>query len=187
MNDTSLAKHFTIKDLIKYTVPSMFMMVVYSTYILFDGLFISNFVGSTAYASVNMVGNYLLVFPAIGTMIGSGGSSLISKTLGEDNREKASEIFSMIVWLSIILGCVFTGICFNSIEWSARLQGADGQLLKDCLEYGKNCILFYPVLHCADGISVFFYNGRKGRSGICICTAFRSNQYSIGCPVYHCI
>lgn len=148
MNETGLAKHFKTNDLLKYTMPSMFMMVVYSTYILFDGLFISNFVGSTAYAAVNVVGNYILIFPAIGTMLGSGGASLISKTLGENDRDKASDIFSMVVGLSIIVGCILTVVCFFTIEWSARLQGASGELLENCLQYGRIAsffIMFYIV------------------------------------------
>ena len=91
MTTINLSDHFNIARLLELTAPTMIMMMFYSTYMLVDGLFISNCVGSTGYAAVNIVGNYILLFPSIGTMLGSGGAALISKTLGERNSELASK------------------------------------------------------------------------------------------------
>ncbi len=148
MSEIAISEHFTIKKLLRFTIPTMIMMMFYTTYVLIDGIFISNCVGSTAYAAVNIVGNYLLVFPAIGTMLGSGGAALISKTIGEKNNELASEQFSMVLWFSIVAGTILMLTGYFTVGAVARLQGADGMLLKDCLEYGHIAafsIVFYIV------------------------------------------
>jgi len=156
MSEIKISEHFTIKKLLRFTAPTMIMMMFYTTYVLVDGLFISNCVGSTAYAAVNIVGNYLLVFPAIGTMLGSGGSALISKTLGEKNNELATRQFSMILWFSVIAGTLLTVIGFFTAGEVSVLQGADGELLDDCLEYGHIAaftIVFYII---QSGFQYFF-------------------------------
>ncbi len=148
MTKIRISDHFTEGKILRFTFPSMMMMMFYTTYILVDGLFISNYVGATAYAAVNMVGNYLLIFPAIGTMLGSGGAALISKTLGEKDRELASKQFSMVLWFSIILGTILTAAAFFTVDDVSRLQKAEGELLEDCMTYGHVAaftIVFYIV------------------------------------------
>ncbi|MBQ7562967.1 MAG: MATE family efflux transporter [Lachnospiraceae bacterium] len=148
MAEIKLSDHFNIAKLLKFTAPTMIMMMFYSTYMLVDGLFISNCVGSTGYAAVNIVGNYILLFPSIGTMLGSGGAALISKTLGEKNSELASKQFSMVIWFSVVAGLLLTVLGLLTVGEVARLQGAEGELLKDCLEYGNIVVLivvFYIV------------------------------------------
>ncbi len=148
MSELKLSDHFDIPGLLRFTFPTMLMMMFYSTYILIDGLFISNFVGSTAYAAVNIVGNYILLFPCIGTMLGSGGAALISKTLGEKNEDLASKQFSLIIWFSIIAGIILAFVGYCNIENFSRLQGAEEELLKYCMEYGNIAsfmVMFYVV------------------------------------------
>ncbi|MBP3239119.1 MAG: MATE family efflux transporter [Oribacterium sp.] len=148
MTEIKLSDHFSIAKLLKFTYPTMLMMMFYSTYMLIDGLFISNFVGATGYAAVNIVGNYILLFPSIGTMLGSGGAALISKTLGEKDRELASRQFSMAVSFSIIAGIILTTIGFLGLKGVARLHGAEGELYEYCLEYGNIAafmVVFYIV------------------------------------------
>mgnify|MGYP002622716174 CR=1 FL=1 len=136
MSEIKLSDHFSISGLLRFTFPTMMMMVFYNTYLCVDGLFISNFVGSTAYAAVNIVGNYVLLFPVIGTMLGSGGAALISKTLGEKKGELASDQFSTVTWTSIALAVILTTIGVLTVVPAARMQGARGELLEYCRSYG---------------------------------------------------
>ena len=148
MADIKLSDHFSISKLLRFTWPTMMMMVFYTTYVMIDGIFVSNFIGSDAYAAVNLVGNYLLLFPVIGTMLGSGGAALISKTIGEDSREQASRQFSGIVWFSIIAGTVLTGLALLTVKPVIRLMGADEELLDLCDQYGSivACsVVFYII------------------------------------------
>ena len=103
-----LAEHFTYKKLIKFTIPTIIMMIFTSIYGVVDGIFVSNCVGSDAFASVNLIMPILMIFGTVGFMFGTGGSALVSKTIGEGKREKAREYFSMLIYLLIIIGLVFT-------------------------------------------------------------------------------
>ncbi|MBO6111533.1 MAG: polysaccharide biosynthesis C-terminal domain-containing protein [Lachnospiraceae bacterium] len=165
MSKIQLSDHFSISKLLKFTFPTMMMMVLYNAYVLIDGLFISNFVGSTAYAAVNLVGNYILIFPVIGTMLGSGGSALISKTLGEKKDELASEHFSMVIWVSIIGGLVLTAAGFFTVVPASKIQGATGEFLADCTVYGRIISLIVVFYIIQAEFQFFFAMVEKEKTG----------------------
>ena len=111
--EIKLSDHFTYGRILRFTFPSIIMMVVISIYGVVDGLFVSNFVGKTPFAAVNLIMPFLMLPMAIGFMIGSGGSALISCTLGEQKPEKANRIFSLLVYFSIALGILILLITIN--------------------------------------------------------------------------
>lgn len=135
-----LAEHFTYKKLIKFTLPTIIMMIFTSIYGVVDGLFISNVVKGEAFASVNLIMPAIMIVGTIGFMFGTGGSAIISKTLGEGDNKKANRYFSMLVYLEIILGIIFTIIGLIFLEPIAKLLGATNEMMADCLTYGR--ILF---------------------------------------------
>lgn len=85
-----LSDHFTYRRLIRFVIPSVAMMILTSIYGVVDGLFVSNFVGKTAFAAVNLVIPFTLVLGAFGFMLGTGGTALVAKTLGEGKQEEAN-------------------------------------------------------------------------------------------------
>ena len=99
-----LSDHFTYPRLLRFTLPSITMMIFTSIYGVVDGLFVSNFVGKTAFAAVNFIMPLLMGMGALGFMVGSGGSALVSRTLGEGDRDKAEGIFSMLVYVTLAVG-----------------------------------------------------------------------------------
>ena len=109
-----LSEHFTYSKLLKFTLPSMVMMVFTSIYGVVDGVFVSNYVGSDSFAAVNLIMPFLMILGAVGFMLGSGGSALVSYTLGTGDSKRANEIFSLLIYVLIGLGAVFTvgGILF---------------------------------------------------------------------------
>lgn len=123
-----LSEHFTYRKLLRFTLPSVIMMVCTSIYCVVDGVFVSNFVGSDAFAAVNLIMPFLIVLGAVGFMLGTGGSALVAYTLGADNEKRANEIFSLLIYALIGLGAVFTigGIAF--LTPMSRLLGADETL-----------------------------------------------------------
>lgn len=138
-----LAEHFTYKKLIKFTLPTIIMMIFTSIYGVIDGLFISNIVKGEAFASVNLIMPAIMIVGTIGFMFGTGGSAIISKTLGEGDKERANRYFSMLVYLEIILGIIFTIIGLMFLEPIAKLMGATKEMMSDCLIYGR--ILFIGI------------------------------------------
>ncbi len=132
-----LKDHFTYKKLIKFTLPSIAMMIFSSIYGIVDGFFVSNFAGETAFTAVNFIMPFLMILGAVGFMFGAGGSALVSKTLGEGNKEKANSLFSLFVYVPIIIGIVITVLGLVFLKPVASLLGAEGQMLADCVRYGR--------------------------------------------------
>ena len=120
-----LSEHFSYKKLIKFTIPTIIMMIFTSIYGVVDGIFVSNCVGSDAFAAVNLIMPALMILGTIGFMIGTGGSALVSKTIGEGNKEKANQYFSMLIYLLIIIGFIFTAVGIPFVRTVADLLGAE--------------------------------------------------------------
>ena len=137
----SLSDHFTYKKLLRFTFPSIIMMILTSIYGVVDGVFVSNFVGSEAFASINIIMPFLMILGAIGFMTGSGGSALVALTFGTGNEKKAKEIFSLLVYVLIAVGFFFTVGGEILLAPMARLLGADEILLPYCVRYGRIILL----------------------------------------------
>lgn len=131
-----LSEHFTYKKLIKFTIPTIMMMIFTQIYGVVDGLFVSNCVGSDAFAAVNLIMPVIMILGTIGFMIGTGGSALVSKTIGEGKKEKANEYFSMLIYLVMIAAAILSILGFIFIKPIASLLGADGEILNYCATYG---------------------------------------------------
>ena len=136
-----LSDHFTIKKLLKAVVAPILMMVFTSIYSIIDGLFVSNFVGDSAFAGLNIIFPFTMIIGAIGFMFGAGGSALVSMKLGEGKREEANQTFAGIVYFTIILGGLISGICYFFVEDIAILLGATPEMLPHTVTYGKILIL----------------------------------------------
>lgn len=132
-----LSEHFTYKKLFKAVLPSIFMMIFTSIYSIVDGLFISNYTGTTAFAAINLIMPVIMILGSVGFMMGAGGSALVSKTLGEGNSERANKIFSMVIYFTIIIGVVLSAVTFVFIKPLSTLLGATSEMLPYCVTYGR--------------------------------------------------
>ena len=132
-----LSDHFTYGRLLRFTLPSIVMMIFTSIYGVVDGIFVSNFAGKTAFAAVNLIMPYLMASGVIGFMIGTGGTALISMTLGMGDKRKANELFSLLTYVSIAGGLILTVVTILFMRPAAILLGATGQMLEDCVLYGN--------------------------------------------------
>lgn len=131
-----LSDHFTYRKLLRFTLSSVVMMIFTSVYSVVDGLFVSNLVGDLALSAVNIMFPLAMIVGAFGFMLGTGGSAIVARTLGEGQPALASRYFSMIIYAVILLGAVLTAGCLLFLEPLARLAGASDLLLHDCLVYG---------------------------------------------------
>ena len=137
MKTIRLADHFTLGRLLRFTLPSIVMMIVASIYSVVDGLFVSNLVGDLALSSVNIVMPIAMIVGSFGFMLGTGGSAIVAKTLGEQKPELANRYFSMIVYSIIAVGALLSVVCVIFMEPIARLAGASDALIDDCVVYGR--------------------------------------------------
>ena len=163
-----LAEHFTYKKLIKFTLPTIIMMIFTSIYGVVDGLFISNVVKGEAFASVNLIMPAIMIIGTIGFMFGTGGSAIISKTLGEGDKEKANRYFSMLVYLEIILGIVFTIAGLLFLEPIAKLMGATKVMMPDCLTYGRILLIGITAFILQNSFQSFLVVAEKPGFGLVI-------------------
>lgn len=136
-----LSEHFTYRKLLRFTFPSMVMMVLTSIYGVVDGFFISNYIGAEPFAAVNIIMPFLMIFGAVGFMMGTGGSALVAYTLGVGDHKKANEIFSLLVYLLIGIGILFTVIGEIFVGPIAKFLGADATMLLYCVTYGRILML----------------------------------------------
>lgn len=166
--DIQLSEHFTYKKLIQFTVPTIIMMIFTSIYGVVDGLFVSNCVGSDAFAGVNLIMPALMILGAIGFMIGTGGSALVSKTMGEGNQEKANQYFSMLLFVVTIIGFIFTVIGFIVMEPVAKLLGAEGNLVDICVIYGRTLIIALIPFMLQNCFQSFLIVAEKPRLGLVV-------------------
>lgn len=136
-----LSEHFTYRKLLRFTLPSMVMMVFTSIYGVVDGVFISNFVGSDPFAAINLIMPFLMILGALGFMLGSGGSALVGFYLGMGQEKRANEIFSLLIYVLLGVGAALTVLGLLFLEPVARLLGADADLLPYCVRYGRIVLL----------------------------------------------
>lgn len=133
----SLSEHFTYKKLLRFTIPSIVMMLFTSIYGVVDGIFVSNFAGKTPFAAINLIMPYIMMLGTVGFMMGTGGTALISKTLGMGDKKKANEIFSMLTYVCIGCGVVISVVAVLILRPVCSLLGAEGEILESCILYGR--------------------------------------------------
>lgn len=162
----SLSDHFTYRKLLKFVAPSAVMMMFTSIYGVVDGLFVSNYVGKVPFAAINLVMPFIMILGGIGFMIGTGGSALVSKTLGEGDREKANRYFTMMIYLSLICGAAASVIGFVFIRPISYLLGATDTMIGDCVEYGRMIFLFTTAFMMQNVFQSFLVTAEKPRLGL---------------------
>lgn len=161
-----LSDHFSSGRLLRFTMPSIIMMVFTSVYMVVDGFFVSNFAGKTAFAAVNLIMPVLMILSTIGFMFGTGGSALVSKTLGEGEKEKANKIFSLIVIVSFILGVLLAIFGLIFIRPISQLLGAEGKMLEDCVVYSRVILCALPFYILQMLFLSFFSTAEKPKLGL---------------------
>ena len=145
-----LSDHFTYGKLLRFTLPSIVMMIFTSIYGIVDGIFVSNFAGKAPFTAINLIWPLIMMVGSFGFLIGTGGTALISKTLGEGDRQKANEIFTLLNWVCLIGGALLTAISLIFLRPIAIWMGARGEVLENCVLYG------YIVLPAATAFIIQF-------------------------------
>lgn len=166
-----LEGHYGYSRLILSALPGILMMIVISIYSIVDGLFVSNLVGTTAFAALNVIWPPIMVVGAFGTMVGTGGSALVSKTIGEGREEEANRIFSMVVCFIVALSVILAAPLYLSMEKIALMLGAEGDMVGQCVIYGRICALGLPFFMMQMGLQPFYMVAEKPQLGTALSLA----------------
>ena len=163
-----LSDHFSYSKLIRFTLPTIAMMIFTSIYGIVDGVFVSNRVGSDAFAAVNLIMPVIMILGSTGFMVGTGGSAIVSKTLGEKKLEKASEYFSMLIYLCIVSGVILSAIGIIFIKPLAGLLGATGDIANNCIIYGRTVFFMMTGLFLQNAFQSFLVVDEKPKLGLAV-------------------
>lgn len=168
MKRIQLSDHFTYGRLLRFTLPSIGMMIFTSIYSVVDGFFVSNFAGKTPFAAVNIIYPLLMVLSTVGFMFGTGGSAIVAIALGEKKPEQANRHFSLFVYISFGLGIVLAVLSIALIRPICQLLGAEGPMLDDCVLYGRIILLALPFNILQFLFQSFFVTAEKPQVGLYI-------------------
>ena len=164
----SLSDHFNYRKLLRFTLPSIVMMVFTSIYGVVDGLFVSNFVGKTPFAAINLIWPFLMILGCAGFMIGAGGSALVSKTMGEGDGDRANRCFSLLIITTVVLGVAITIPGMFLLEPVAVLLGADEAMLPYCVTYGRIILLAQTAFMLQGAFQSFLVTAEKPTLGLLV-------------------
>lgn len=163
-----LSDHFNYKRLLKFVFPSIIMMVFTSIYGVVDGLFVSNIVGKAAFAAINLIMPVNMIFGGIGFMLGTGGSALVAKTLGEKEPEKANRYFTMMILITAIIGVITSAIGIGIMRPVSLLLGADEAMLTNCILYGRIMMAFNVSFMLQNAFQGFLITAEKPSLGLAV-------------------
>lgn len=166
-----LSEHFTYKKLLKFVFPSIVMMIFTSIYMVIDGLFVSNYVGKTAFAAINLIMPFIMGISALGFMMGTGGSAIVATTMGEGYKDRANEYFSLIVYVTLGAGVLLSIIGMLAIPTVATLLGAEGDLLEKSILYGRISLISMPAFMLQNVFQSFFVTAEKPKLGLGVIVA----------------
>lgn len=166
-----LSDHFTTPRLLRFVSPSIIMMIFTSIYGVVDGLFVSNYVGKTPFAAVNLIMPFLMIMGAVGFMFGTGGSAVVSQALGEGKPDKANQYFSMMVYVVIGSGIVLTLVGLLFLRPIAAAFGASGEMLDNCVVYGRIILCTLTVFMLQNVFQSFLVTAERPQLGLAVTVA----------------
>lgn len=164
-------RHFTLSALLKFTFPTICMMIFASLYTVVDGFFVSNYVGETALAAVNLAWPIIMILATVGLMTGTGGSALIAKIRGEGDDERANRYFSMLIFFTIAISLVLGALGQAIIVPAMQVFGATGPLLDAAVSYGRWLLATLPFFALQFAFQVLFPTAGKPNYGFFVVVA----------------
>lgn len=169
--EIKLSDHFTYKRLLRFVIPSIVMMIFTSIYGVVDGFFVSNYVGKTEFAAVNLIMPFPMMLGAFGFMIGTGGSALVSMTLGQGKKKEANEIFSMLIKVTIVVGIILSALGIIFTREIAIMLGATKELMEPCVTYGRMLLIALTPFMLQNVFQSFLVTAEKPTLGLIVTVA----------------
>lgn len=167
-NKIKLSDHFSYRRLIRFTLPSIGMMIFTSVYSVVDGFFVSNYAGKTPFAAINLIMPFLMILATVGFMFGTGGSAIVAKTFGQGDKEKANSYFSLFVYVTAFLGVVLAILGIVFIRPIAMLMRAEGEMLENAVVYARIILAALPFNVLQYLFQSFFVTAEKPHLGLIV-------------------
>ncbi len=164
-----LSDHFSYKKLFAFIYPTVIMMVFTSIYGVVDGFFVSNFVGKTPFAAVNLIMPFVMVIGGMGFMVGTGGTALVSKAMGEGDGQKAKRYFSMMIYFTALLAVILSVVGIVFMRPVAHFLGATDEMLEHSVLYGRIVIGFTAAFMLQSVFQSFLVAAERPKMGL-VCT-----------------
>ena len=164
-NPIQLSDHFSYGRLLRFTLPTIGMMIFTSLYGMVDGFFVSNYAGKMPFAAINFTWPVLGMLGVVGFMFGTGGNAIISRLLGQREPDRAQEVFSMLVWLAVGIGAVLAVLGWLFLEPVLLWLGASQEILPQCVAYGRIILLALPASLLQYEFQTFLATAEKPRLG----------------------
>ncbi len=161
-----LSDHFDTKKLLRFTLPSIAMMIFTSIYGVVDGFFVSNYTGKIPFAAVNLIMPFLMILGTVGFMFGTGGSAIVAKTMGEGDKERANRYFSLFIYFSTAVSAVLAVLGIIFLEPVSVLLGAEGEMIGNCVRYGRIILLALPFFVLQLEFQSFFVTAERPNLGL---------------------
>ncbi len=161
-----LSDHFTYARLLRFTLPSIGMMIFSSIYGVVDGFFVSNYAGKEAFSGINLIMPFLMILSTVGLMFGTGGSALVAKAFGEGRNDRGNRYFSLFVYVSAALGVVFTVLGYLITPWITRLLGGEGAIYDSAVAYARIILLGLPFNILQMLFQSFFVTAERPKMGL---------------------
>ena len=160
-----LSDNFTYRKLLRFCLGPIFMMIFTSIYSVVDGIFVSNFAGEDPFVAINLIWPVIMILGAVGFMFGAGGTAIVSKTLGEGDKKRANEYFTLVVVVTFGLGVVLGAGFFFLLRPIAQLIGAEGEVLEHAVTYSQILICAMPFFMLQNLFQSFFITAEKPTLG----------------------
>lgn len=166
-----LSDHFTYARLIRFVIPSVVMMIFTSIYGVVDGLFVSNFVGKTPFAAINLIFPLIMILGGFGFMLGTGGTAIVAKTLGMGEKKLATEYFTFIIASTAAMGTILSILGIIFARPVAMMLGAEGEILECAVVYARVVLIALPFFMLQNSFQNFFITAEKPKLGLAVTIA----------------
>ncbi len=146
-NQNVYEKPVTLRNILKFAVPTIAMTVFMSFYTMVDGLFVSNLIGTNALSAINLTAPIIQLVTAISTMLATGGSAVIMKKMGQQKSQEAKEDFTFLILVNVIVGIVMCGIGYLAMDHIFAGMNLSAEVERYCVEYLSRYLVFtVPIL-----------------------------------------
>ena len=146
-NSNAYEKPVTLKNIIKFAVPTIAMTVFMSFYTMVDGLFVSNLIGTDALSAINLTAPVIQLVTAVSTMLATGGSAVIMKKMGEQKTDEAKEDFTFLIIVNVIVGLVMCAAGYLAMDFIFAGMNLSPAVEGYCVEYLSRYLIFtVPIL-----------------------------------------
>ena len=146
-NQNAYDKPVTLRNILKFAVPTIAMSVFMSFYTMVDGLFVSNLIGTSALSAINLTAPVIQVVTAISTMLATGGSAVIMKKMGEQKQKEAQEDFTFLILVNVVVGLVMTILGYSLMKTIFGSMGLSPEVAGYCTSYlGRYLLFTIPIL-----------------------------------------